>query len=309
MKAVEIKKFGGPEVMEMVDAEKPAAGNGQVLVEVYASCVNPFDYKVRGGMMPDLKFPFRMGGDFAGAVIEVGPGVTGIAVGDKVYGSALALSGGSGAFAEFASVPAVSLAKMPSNVGFNEAAAIVLTGVSAAQALLEHINLQSGQKILIQGGAGGIGTVAIQIAKKIGAHVATTVASNEIDYVKDLGADDVINYESQAFEQMLADYDAVYDTVGGQVHEKSFNVLKKGGILVSMVAQKNEELEKQYEVTAISQFTKVNAEHLNLLTKFIEDGTVKVHIDKVFSFDKIEEAFEAKEKGAVKGKIAIEIKK
>ena len=318
MKAVQINKHGGPDVLQLVDIEKPKAQKGQVLVEAYASSINPFDSKLREGMVPNIPFPFTMGSDVAGIIVEVGEGVTEFAVGDKVYGSVSALAGATGAFAEFVASPVNFLAKMPNSIGFNEAASAVLTGLSAVQALLEHMDLKSRQNILIHGGAGGIGTIAIQIAKKIGAQVATTATGNEIEYVKNLGADEVIDYKNQKFDDMLFEYDAVFDTVGGEVYVRSFKVLKKGGILVSMVAPVNQELAGQFGVKVISQFTKPNIKHLNTLTGFIEDGTVKPHIDKIFTLDRIKEAFLAKEAparsatgvaggGGVKGKIAIEI--
>ncbi len=326
MKAAQINKYGHFDVIEIVDIEKPKAGKGQVLIKNFASCINPVDSKIMQGymakMMP-IQFPFTLGSDIAGVVTEIGEEVTGFNVGNKVYGQAIVLSGATGAFAEFVATPASNMAKMPKNLDFNQSAAVVLAGVSALQALLEHFNLQPNQKILIHGGAGGIGTFAIQIAKSIGAYVATTATADGIEYVKRLGADQVIDYKSQDFEYILSSYDAVFDTVGGETYSKSFKVLKRGrvaraphevgapdlGIIVSMLEQDKENLSEKYGVTAISQFTKVNTEHLNMLTKFIENGDVKIYIDKVFTLEKIREAFEEKEKGDVKGKIVIEINK
>lgn len=311
MLTAQINKYGSPDVIEIIDIEKLKPDPGQVLVKVYASSVNPFDAKLRSGMMAKvipLKFPLTLGGDFAGVVSEVGEGVSGFAVGNKVYGSANALSGASGAFAEFAATPASQIALMPKRTDFNQAAAVVLTGVSAVQAFIEHIKLQQGQKILIHGGAGGIGTIAIQIAKALGAYVATTATRDGIEYVKKLGADYVIDYERRHFEELISDYDAVFDTVGGEIFEKSFTVLKKGGVIVSMVAKDEKNLAQGRGVTVISQFTKVTTEHLNMLSNFIDKNNVVPHIDKVFSFDRIREAFEYKEKEEVLGKVVIEIK-
>ena len=310
MKAVQIHTYGGVNKLEIVDIEKPKPGKGQVLLQVYASSINPFDIVMREGyvqkMIPSL--PVTLGSDVAGVVVKVGEGVDHLHVGEKVYGQAIVLAGGSGAFAEFAVTPVTSIAKMPENIGFNEAAAVVLTGVSAVQAICEHFNLQSGQKILIHGGAGGIGTIAIQMAKLIGAYVATTATGEGIDYVKKLGADMVIDYKSQEFDQLIFNYDAVFDTVGGQTYEKSFKVLKKDGIIVSMLAKPDKNVMEQYGVSAIAQATKVTTEHLDMLRNFITVENVTVHVDKVFPLDKIKKAFKAKETGDIKGKIAIEIK-
>ena len=306
MKVAQIQKFGGPEVIELVDIEKPKPGKGQVLVKVYASSVNPFDYKLRNGAMK-INFPFTMGLDVAGVVTEVGEGVENVSVGNKVYGSAASLAGATGGFAEFAVVPTGIIAKIPNNIDFNQAAAVVLTGCSAVQALLEHLELKSGQKVLIHGGAGGIGTMAIQIAKSLGAYVATTVTGDGIEYVKKLGADEVIDYQNQQFQEIIKEYDGVYDTVGGEVFEKSFEVLKKNGVLVSMVAHDEKKLAEKYGVKVISQFTKVTTERLNILAQYIENGAIKVHIDKIYPFDNIREAFVEQEGGHVLGKIVISI--
>lgn len=295
----------------MVDVEKPKIEAGKVLVKVYASSINPFDGMVAKGyvakMMAHMSMPFTLGGDIAGVVAEVGEGVTDFTVGNKVYGQAIVLTGATGAFAEYALVSPSQIAKMPKNIDFNESASAVLVGVSAVQALIEHMNLQASQKILIHGGAGGIGTIAIQIAKSIGAFVATTATGDGIDYVKKLGADEVINYKSQAFYEILSDYDAVFDTVGGEVYANSFKVLKRGGTIVSMIAPKDEKLAEEYGVTAITQSTKITTKNLDILTNFIENKGVKPHIDKIYTLDRIKDAFEAKEKGEVLGKIVIQI--
>ncbi len=306
MIAAQINKFGNSDVIELVDIEKPVPKNGQVLVKVFASSINPVDIKIREGMIPNMNFPFTLGSDIAGVVAEIGKGAEGFEVGNKVYGQAVVLAGASGAFAEFAAVATSTIAKMPKNLDFKEAAAVVLTGVSAVQAITEHFNLQFGQKILIHGGAGGIGTMAIQIAKRTGAFVATTATGEGMNLVKKLGADEVIDYKNQDFSELLSNYDCVFDTVGGEVYKKSFKVLKKGGIIVSMLG-KDEKLAEEYGVTAIGQNTKVTTENLNKLTQFIEDKVIKVHIDKVYDFDNIREAFKEKESGEVLGKLVIEI--
>jgi NADPH:quinone reductase-like Zn-dependent oxidoreductase len=222
---------------------KPSAGEGQVLVKVRASSINPFDSTVLHGyaqkMMP-LVLPVTLGGDIAGVVEAVGAGVSEFSAGDRVYGQANAVGGNTGAFGEYAVTSAGQVAKAPTGLSFEEAAAIPLTGVSAMQALMGHIKLAAGQKILIQGGSGGIGTVAIQLAKHLGAYVATTVPAMAMDYAKTLGADEVMDYKARDFTEVIKDYDAVFDLVGGEVFEKSFEVVKKGGVLVSMVAPVDE---------------------------------------------------------------------
>ncbi|MGB8217506.1 MAG: NADP-dependent oxidoreductase [Candidatus Methanoperedens sp.] len=311
MKAAQIKKYGGSEVVEVNNnAPKPAVSEGHLLIEVYAAGINPVDWKIREGYMRQmpLKFPATLGGDFSGAVVEVGSGVSGFKKGDEVYGQAGALRGGSGSFAEFVLADIKVTARKPKNIGHVEAAALPLTGVSAWQALVDHIMLSRGKKILIHGGAGGIGTMAIQIAKYLGAYVATTVNAKDFEYVRELGADEVIDYKNQSFLDMLNNFDAVFDTVGGDTYEKSFKVLRKGGVIVSMLEQPNQKLMKQYGVNAIGQFTQVNSERLSKVAELAEKRVIKVHVDKIFPLDKAGEALEFLQTGHPRGKVVLKMK-
>jgi NADPH:quinone reductase-like Zn-dependent oxidoreductase len=311
MRAAQIDGYGGKAVMRTVDdADKPVIGADQVLIEVHAAGVNPFDYKTREGMtrsFKELDFPATLGGDFAGVVVEVGADVTDLKTGDEVYGQADALSG-NGSFAEFTPAKAASTAAKPRSADFATAAALPLTGVSAYQALVEHMSLQNGQRILIHGGAGGIGTIAIQLAKHMGAYVVTTVATDDTEYVRKLGANEVIDYQSQAFEEVTNNYDTVFDTIGGETYTKSYQVLKPGGVLVSMLEQPEENLMKQHEVKAISQFTQVTTERLTRLAELVDQGAIKVHIDKAFPLSEASEALEYLKSGAHRGKVVIEVK-
>lgn len=311
MKAAQITEYGDASVVHVVETDKPTPKAGQVLVEVHASSLNPFDTTVREGYMKDvipLKFPVTLGADIAGIVTEVGDGVTGVVVGDKVYGQANVVAGNSGAFAEFAATAAEQVAKAPSNVDMQQAASLPLVGVSALQGLTEHLNVQSGQKIFIHGGAGGIGTVAIQIAKHLGAYVATTASGEGLEYVKKLGADEVIDYKTQDFTEVVRDYDAVFDLVGKDDFSKSLTVLKHGGIAVSLIAQPDEAKATQLGVTALNQGTKVTTAKLDALRELIESNVVTPHIAKTYSLDQISEAFTAREDGSVTGKIVIAIR-
>lgn len=308
MKAAQISQYGHADQIKIVDVDKPTVSDGKVLVEVKAASINPFDSKVREGMLGDsFKLPATLGGDVAGVVAEVGEGVQGLKPGDKVYGQAGVAGGASGAFAEFALTGEQQVALMPQNLDFLQAAAVPLTALSALQVIQKHMQLQSGQKILIHGGAGGIGTMAIQIAKHLGAHVATTATGEGIEYVKNLGADEVIDYKSQQFDELLDGYDAVFDTVGGDTYQRSFKVLKKDGIVVSMLEQPNEPLMQQYGVRAEYQQTRTNRTDLDTLRGLIEQGTVTVHVDATYPLDKVTEAFQAWENGSVKGKVVLQI--
>ena len=311
MKAVQINSYGGSEVFKVVDVAIPSPGKDQITVGVRAVSINPFDVKLISGKYKDmipLQFPVTPGGDFSGVVERFGGEVEGYRVGDEVYGTANVLYGGSGSFAEFATANTANIAHKPKSASFEEAAALVLVGVSALQALEEHIKLQSKQKILIHGGAGGIGHLAIQLAKALGAYVATTVSTDEVDFVKKLGADEVIDYKKEKFEDLLNDYDVVFDMVGGEVRDKSFRILKKGGILVSMLGQPSEELSQKYGVVAIGQNTKVTSERLNRLAEYVDSGKIKVNIDRMFLLDQIKEAFNYFKEGRYKGKVVLRVK-
>lgn len=312
MKAIQINKYGGFEVLEInLNTPEPILKPGQVLVDVYASSINPFDNIVLAGymekMMP-LKFPATMGGDFSGIISKISDGEAEYKVGDHVYGQAIVFNGGSGSFAEQVASNSKNIALKPKNINFLEAASLPLVGSSAIQAIEDSIKLKAGNKILIHGAAGGIGSIAVQIAKSIGAYVAVTVSEKDKEFAKQLGADEIIDYKNQKFEMMLKDYDAVYDTIGGEILDKSFLVLKKGGILGSMKGQPNFEMAQKFGVTGIAINTQTSSERLKRLTKLIELGIVKPRVDKIFNLDQIKEAFEYKRSAHPQGKVVVKIK-
>jgi len=310
MKAAQIASYGHADAIAITEVDVPAAGPGQVLLQVHASSINPVDVYIREGKRQErfpLRLPVTLGYDVAGVVRQVGEGVTSVHLGDAVYGQAAVTVGGSGAFAEYATAPASRLARMPRGLGFTDAAALPLVGVSAQQAVVEYMRVQPGQKILIHGGGGGIGSVAIQIAKNAGAHVATTATGDDLAFVKQLGADEVIDYKTSSFDELLSGYDAAFDTVGGDTYARSFKVLRRGGILVSMTHPPKTDLPARYGVTAIDESTRMDTAALDALTHLVEAGVVTPHVDRAYPLERIREAFEDKERGAgrVRGKIAI----
>ena len=311
MKAAQLTQYGGADVVTIAnDAPKPKISADQVLVEVYAAGVNPFDWKVREGMvrqMAELKFPAILGGDLAGVVAEVGQNVTHLKPGDAVYGQAGALSS-HGSFAEFAPAAGASVDLKPASLDFIQAAALPLAGVSAFQAIVETLKLKPDQKILIHGGAGGIGSLAIQLAKHIGAFVATTGGTDQVELLKNLGADEVIDYKTEKFQDKLAGYDAVFDTIGSDVYEASFKVLKPGGAIVSMNAPVDEILIRQYGVSATSQYTQVTVARLAELTNLAQQGVVAVNVDKIFPLDEAPDALAYLQHGHHQGKVVIKVK-
>jgi alcohol dehydrogenase len=312
MKSVQISGYGSGDVIRINEISPlPSPSTGKILAEVIAAGVNPADWKVSEGyfreMMP-LQFPSTLGIDFAGIIKQIGEDVSSdFSQGDEVYGQASIFSGGSGAFAELALASKDSIAHKPRTLNYFQAAALPTVGVSAWQALVEHIGVSNGQKILIHGGAGGIGSIAIQLAKHLGASVATTVSPNDKQYTQELGADQVIDYKNQSFEEMLHDYDAVFDTVGGQTYLRSFKVLKKGGIIVSMLEQPNSELMNQYGVRAIFLFSQVNRERLTKLVQWVDQNNVKVNVDKIFSLNEASKALEYQKDVHPRGKVVLTV--
>jgi NADPH:quinone reductase-like Zn-dependent oxidoreductase len=310
MKAAQISEYGGAEALQFTtDAAQPPLGKSQVMVEVHAAAINPFDFKVREGMMQSmaaLTLPATLGGDFSGVITELGDEVTGFEVGQAVYGQAGALSG-NGSFAEFTPAKATSIALKPESVDFVTAAAYPLVTVSAYQALVDHIALQAGQKILIHGGAGGIGVMAIQLAHHFGAHVTTTSSAADMEFVKSLGADEVIDYQTQDFATLLSDMDAVYDTVGGETNQKSYGILKAGGTLVSMVIPEDPALLAQHDIKYTYQFTKVTTERLQEVAKLIDAGDLIINVDKVFPLEQAGEGLEYLKINHPRGKVVIQV--
>jgi alcohol dehydrogenase len=311
MKAAQLIQYGGKEAIAINDISVPEIVEGKVLIEVYAAGVNPADWKVQNGLWKDfapLNLPVTLGGDLAGVVVKVGSGVTEFKEGDEVYGSANVLGGSSGSFAEFALTKSENLALKPNSLNFQQAGALPLVGTSAVQALIEHINLQKDQKILIHGGAGGIGSIAIQIAKYLGALVATTVSTDDVAFAKDLGADEVIDYKSQRFEKVVSDVDAVFDTVGGETAKRSVSVLKNGGTLVSMNGPLDEKIIKEKNITALVQQSRVTTERLTRLSEFVDQRVITVNIEKTFPLVQTADALEFLKNTPPKGKVVIALK-
>ena len=313
MKAIQIKKYGSNDVVEVNEtASAPSLSSGKILVDIKASGVNPVDWKIREGYMQQimpLQFPSTLGMDFSGVVKQVEEDAhSDFKQGDEVYGQASIFSGGSGAFAELALASKDSIAHKPKTLNYLEAAALPLVGVSVWQALVEHIRLSKGKEVLVQGGAGGIGSIAIQLAKYLGAFVATTVSTDDKQFVQELGADQVIDYKTENFEDIVHDYDAVFDTVSGDTYRRSFKVLKKGsGMIVSTLEQPNSELMNQYGIKAVFLFSQVNKQRLTRLAEWIDQNNIRVNIDKTFSLDEAAKALDYQKEGHPRGKLVLTI--
>lgn len=314
MKSVRINEYGGSEIIKVnQSSSEPTVSTGKVLVTIKAAGVNPADWKIREGyfqQMAPLQFPSTLGMDFSGVIKQVGVGVSSsdFKQGDEVYGQAGVINGGSGAFAEMALAKIENIAHKPKRISHNEAAALPLAGVAAWWALKDDIGLSEGQKILIHGGAGGIGSIAIQIAKNLGAYVATTVSTNDKQFVQDLGADIVIDYMNQTFEDLLHDYDAVFDTVGGDTYRRSFKVPRKGGIIVSMLEQPDSELMNQYGIRAVFRFAQANRERLTRLAQWIdENNNIRINVERTFSLEQAGDALDYQKDVHPRGKVVLVI--
>lgn len=307
MKAAVFNAYEGP--VEIAEIDAPALAADSVLIDVHAASVNPIDNLVRAGYLKDmipLTFPHVMGYDVSGVITEVGSEVSDFKVGDEVF--ARAHQEDAGALAEIARVKASALALKPDQITHLEAASLPLTGLTAWQALVDKAALKEGQQVLIHAGSGGVGTLAIQIAKDIGAFVATTVSARNTDLVTSLGADVVIDYKEQDFTDIISDYDVVFDMSGGEVMENSFKVLKKGGHLVSIKGQDTDDLASKYGVSFDWFFMEPNGAQLTILVDMIKRGALKPVIDSTFAFADAAKAYDKLADGHAVGKIVIDMK-
>lgn len=273
MKAILFTQHGGPEVLTYEDVPDPKAAPGEVVVDIYAASVNAADYKVRlGGGRHNVAFPHILGRDFSGIVSEVGTGVTDLAVGDAVFG--VLDQGIEGAYAEKVAIKAEIIAKKPESLSHAEAAAMALTSLTALWALEDCVQLKVGETILIQGGAGGCAGFGIQYAKHVGATVITTASANNHEYVRSLGADRVIDYNSEDFTKTVSDCDVVFDTVGGEVQVRSYEVLKPGGRLVWISAAPEGYKPTRNDVQTLRPNVTRDRKHLERMLELLKAGAV-----------------------------------
>lgn len=304
MKAATITGYEAP--VTIAEINKPELKSDSVLVKVHAASLNPIDNVLRSGALKDsmpLSFPYVMGFDVSGEIVEIGKDVRQCKVGDAVF--ARPNQDDAGAIAEYARVKESELAPKPFNLTHAEAAAVPLTGLTAWQALVTKGRLKKGEKVLIHAGSGGVGTMAIQIAKHIGAHVATTVSQSNMDLVRSLGADEVIDYKNQTFEDEVSDLDLVFDMIGGDTLKRSFSALKKGGRIVSIKGQDSDGLAEKYGVHFESFWMQPDGHMLAELGRLIEQGAVKPVIDSSFAMHDANAAYEKLATGHALGKIVV----
>lgn len=304
MRAVRFHEYGPPTALVVDEVERPQAGKGQVLVRVHAAGVNPVDWKFRKGLLKDympLDLPHTGGLDLSGVVEEVGPEVAGFQKGQAVFGR------GTGAYAEYALVDAATLALKPDVLSFEEAATIPVGAATAWAALFEGANIQAGQRVLIQGAAGGVGLWAVQLAHWKGAHVIATTSTDNVDFVRSLGADEVIDYKTTQFEDVASDVDAVIDTVGGELEPRSWPVLKKGGVLVEVAGMASEEMAKEHGVRVGAFTSQPTTAVLQEISTLIEAGTIHPEVGRVFPLSEIVQAHALSETGHGRGRIVVKV--
>ena len=309
MKAVLFERHGGPEVLHVAEVPDPAAGPGEVVVDIHAASVNAADYKVRlgGGAYrgSGVKLPHILGRDFSGVVSAVGPGVTDLQVGDAVFG--VCDQGIEGAYAEKIAIKGAIIAKKPDSLGHAEAAAMALTSLTALWALEDTAKLNPGETILIQGGAGGVAGFAIQLARHIGATVITTASGRNHDYVRDLGADRVVDYNREDFTKVVADCDVVFDTVGGDVQVRSYEVLKPGGRLVWIAPSPAGFQPTRKDVQVLRPGVARDRAHLERMLALLEAGAVSPPAITRYKLADAAEAHRVSESRHLRGKLVFEI--
>jgi len=314
MKAVIINQFGPPEVLKNVTMERPIPKDDEVLIRIKFAGINPVDTKVRAGTnarAKTLKLPAILGWDVSGAIESVGKNVSQFKKDDGVFGC-IGFPGLGKTYAEFAVADPKLLTKKPSNVSFEEAAAVPLAGLTAYQAINEHLKIIKGQKVLIQAAAGGVGHLAVQFAKLNGAFVAGTASENNEAFLKQIGVDQFINYKKEKFDEIFKNGDAVLDAMGGDVLYRSFLCVKTGGKVVCLPSStKNDpkaiELAKQKEVELIWPMMHPDGEQMRQIASLMEQKKLIVKIDKVFNLEEIAEAHKAIESHSTDGKIIIKI--
>jgi NADPH:quinone reductase-like Zn-dependent oxidoreductase len=308
MKAVLFEKHGGPEVLYLAEVPDPAAGPGEVVVDIHAASVNAADYKVRlgGGAYSGggVKLPHVLGRDFSGVISAVGPGVTDLRVGDGVFG--VCDQGIEGAYAEKIAIKAAIIAKKPARLGHAEAAAMALTSLTALWALEDTAKLKPGETILVQGGAGGVAGFAIQLAKHLGATVITTASARNHDYVRGLGADRVVDYNKEDFGKVVAGCDVVFDTVGGDVQVRSYAVLKPGGRLVWIAPAPAGFHPTREDVQVLRPGVARDRAHLERMLALLESGAVWPPAITRYKLADAAEAHRVSEGRHLQGKLVLE---
>jgi NADPH:quinone reductase-like Zn-dependent oxidoreductase len=307
VRKMRIHDFGGAKALRADDVEYSQPDALQILVSVKAASVNPVDFKISSGKYPAVKddrLPYTLGRDVSGIVEKCGAQATKFSVGDEILGMIDITGGG---YAEKAVLNQSSVTRKPSNIDFIHAAAIPLAGLTAWQGLLRYGSLKAGQSVLIHGGSGGVGHFAIQFAKAKGARVLTTVSSDHVEFARSLGADVVIDYKTQRFEQHASDLDMVFDLIDGDTRKRSWGLLKRGGTLVTTLTEPSQEVAQQYGVKALRYTVEPDGSDLTDIAGLVASGQVKVHVAKTYPLADASEALISVEHGGTVGKVVLAV--
>jgi NADPH:quinone reductase-like Zn-dependent oxidoreductase len=307
MKAVRIERYGNEEVVELAEVERPEPGENQLLVKVKAAAVNPVDWKIRDGLgeLFGLKPPLILGCEIAGTVESVGPsriGSSDFALGDDVYGY---LGTHTGGYAEYVAAPASEFVCKPKQIDFDTAAAVPVATLTAWQGIFGHGKLTRGQRILITGASGAVGSIAVQLAKIKGAHVIGTGSGRNEEFARKLGANEFIDYKKAKFEEEVSDVDVVFDTVGGDTQERAFQTLKRGGVLVSTVSPPSAEKATEFGVTVAMVLMMPKPDQLAEINRLVESGKLKVRVATVLPLAEVKKAHQLSASGHADGKIIL----
>lgn len=308
MKAVQIRKYGGPYVLTYEDVPRPQPMEDELLIRVHAAGVNPADWKTRSGKGIAIReqFPVILGWDVSGVVEEMGNRVSHFKLGDAVYGMVRFPKIG-GTYAEYVTSPAVQVAHKPLSLDHIHAAALPLVALTAWQALFEAANLSAKQIVLIHGAAGGVGHIALQLARWKGAYVIGTCSSRNVNFLSEIGADEIVNYKSNKFENVIKDVDVVLDTVGGKTWKRSLKVLRENGLIVSLLRKPSSESATFHRVRSKYILVQPNAAQLAEISKLVDAGYVKPAVDNVIPLKNARKAHRLSEKGHTRGKIVLRI--
>jgi NADPH:quinone reductase-like Zn-dependent oxidoreductase len=306
MKAAFIERHGGPEVLKYGDLPDPTAAPGEVVIDIVAASVNGADWKVRVGDYKQAKFPYVLGRDFSGVISAVGEGVQDLRVADAVFG--VCEAGQEGAYAEKIAVKAAIVAKKPAALSHVDAAALALTGLTALSAIEDTLKLKRGETILIQGGAGGVASFAIQLAKHIGARVITTTSAANRDYVRGLGADEVIDYNTQDFTQVAKNCDAVFDTVGGEVAQRSFAVLKPRGRAAFIASGAQAPKPNRDDVASLRPPVGRARRHLERIAELVAAGAIRPPEIKLYRLSEVADAHRLSQSRHFRGKLVFQVR-
>src|SRR5215813_3838652 len=304
MKAVRIERYGNEDVLEVAEVERPAPGDNELLVKVRAAAVNPVDWKIRDGLgdIFGLKPPLILGCEVAGTVEKVGRGINHFAAGDEVYGYLGAHSGG---YAEYVAAEASEFVRKPKHIDFDTAASVPVASLTAWQGIFDHGKFASGQRILITGASGAVGSAAVQLAKAKGAYVIGTGSGRNEEFLRKLGTDEFVDYKKAKLEDKISAVDLVFDTVGGDTQERAFQTLKRGGVLVSTVSPPSPEKAKEFGVTVAMVMMMPKPDQLAEINRLLESGKLKVRIATALPLAEVKKAHQMSATGHADGKIIL----